>query len=376
MTEDQKYQGALYKEKPKKNQPQSHSQNKPSQKDKPGKMLAHQSYVEDAVDDAHHVPWGNYEGQTEDEKSPVEPLPEAPTPPAAAEAHVNVFDYLVATGQTPNASNTNLAKDIQATAERDGKALGRNSLNAHDYLVMADNEPMYEYGSGPIPGDAFVTPGAKGDRKKSKDGDKKDKKRKRLHVDLPGDQEMTDAPPVLHSGLTGGLKSLMRPVFPPSPDYSGGDGGDVSPASPLKKTKHSKQSKSANGVSNSIFDMITGGSKKSKKSKKEKHSRRHRDREGKDTKLIEYRPSTKDGKSEEQGGQMVLFKPRAELFLGFVKPDSDRGCSVNKALKRYHRQRKASGASSSKGRDEKELWRSLRLRKNDRGEIVLFSIDD
>ena len=369
MTEDQKYQGALYKEKPKKNQNQNttHNQTQPASKDKPAKMLAHQSYVEDAREDTNSVPWGNYEGQTEDEKSPVEPLPEAPTPPAAAETHVNVFDYLVATGQTPNASSTNLPKDATSGTER-------YSLNAQDYLINDDIEPMYQYGSGPIPTDSFVTPGAK--NRKSKDGEKKDKKRKRLHVDPPGDQVMTDAPPVLHSGLTGGLKSMMRPVFPPSPEYSGGDAGDASPASPLKKTKHSKHSKSGHGVSNSIFDMITGGSKKSKKSKKDKRARRRREREEKETKMIEYRPSSKDGKTDEQEGQIILFKPRAELFLGFVKPESDRGCSVNKALKRYHRQRKASGASSSKGRDEKELWRSLRLRRNDRGEIVLFSLDD
>jgi hypothetical protein len=60
---------------------------------------------------------------------------------------------------------------------------------------------------------------------------------------------------------------------------------------------------------------------------------------------------------------MVLFKPRAEHFLSFVNkgPESERGCSVNKALKRYHRERSDSGASLSKLMEEKELWRSLRM---------------
>ena len=73
---------------------------------------------------------------------------------------------------------------------------------------------------------------------------------------------------------------------------------------------------------------------------------------------------------------MVIFKPRADLFLSFVNkgPDSERGCSMNKALKRFHRERSASGTSLGKPVEEKELWRSLRLRKNERGEIVLFCV--
>ncbi|KAF1815767.1 hypothetical protein P152DRAFT_196127 [Eremomyces bilateralis CBS 781.70] len=93
---------------------------------------------------------------------------------------------------------------------------------------------------------------------------------------------------------------------------------------------------------------------------------------------------------------------RQEMFLGFVTkgPGSERGCSVNKALKRWHRERyerwyqmgsngHGSGHGSghgeegngvgregrtllSKGDEEKELWRGLRLRKNERGEVVVF----
>jgi cell growth-regulating nucleolar protein len=47
---------------------------------------------------------------------------------------------------------------------------------------------------------------------------------------------------------------------------------------------------------------------------------------------------------------------------------------MNKALKRYHRERTASGDGLGKLTEEKELWRSLRLRKNERGEIVLFCV--
>jgi cell growth-regulating nucleolar protein len=57
--------------------------------------------------------------------------------------------------------------------------------------------------------------------------------------------------------------------------------------------------------------------------------------------------------------------------MSFVEKsvETERGCSVHKALRRYHRER---GDKTSKGQEEKELWRDLRLRVNDRGEVVLF----
>lgn len=242
---------------------------------------------------------------------------------------------------------------------------------------MEDDEALVEYESAP----ALVTPAPKHERRKSKESDsKKDKKRKRLHVEVPGDEVMTDAPPVLHSGLTGGLNRMMRPVFPPSPDYSGGDVPEVSPASPLKKSKskHSKHSKH-HSQGHSIFSLISGSTKtKTKtKAKKRKTSKKHSSsKDEKSPKLIEYRPQSKDGKTEAGDGQVILFKPRADVFLSFVNkgPESDRGCSMNKVLKRFHRERQASSDHGVKSLEEKELWRSLRVRQNDRGEIVLFTV--
>jgi cell growth-regulating nucleolar protein len=82
------------------------------------------------------------------------------------------------------------------------------------------------------------------------------------------------------------------------------------------------------------------------------------------------------------GAEMVVFgeeqrlKLRAESFLSYVTkgPDSEKGCSVNKALKRWHRDGAGTGAEheGTKEEEQKELWRGLRLRKNDRGEIVVF----
>jgi len=80
---------------------------------------------------------------------------------------------------------------------------------------------------------------------------------------------------------------------------------------------------------------------------------------------------------------------RASLFLSLITkgPESERGCSINKVLKRYHRERdiRAEGehregrdGRDSEGRDggggpSKELWKGLRLRRNSRGEVVLFT---
>ena len=75
----------------------------------------------------------------------------------------------------------------------------------------------------------------------------------------------------------------------------------------------------------------------------------------------------------------------ASMFMSLVNkgPDSSRGCSINKVLKRFHRQRFGDGGEAgedimvrvSKERrdiEEDSLWRAVRLRRNDAGEIVLF----
>lgn len=88
--------------------------------------------------------------------------------------------------------------------------------------------------------------------------------------------------------------------------------------------------------------------------------------------------ATRDGTSGDR--DMVIFGEekrmalRAESFLSFVTkgPDSERGCSMNKALKRWHRDGEGRFASGSKEEEQKELWKGLRLRRNERGEVVVF----
>lgn len=386
MSEAQKYQGALYREKKAKPAPGATNPAAPN-------AMVHAAYVEDVAED--YDSWRDYEQRSDDDSHSVNPPPEAPTPPSAVEP-VNVFDFLVA-NPTPTASNVSLpaTAPIQHSEET---ALVRFDPEANNLSnALDDDSAMVQYGSGPVPTSQFETPSPKEARRRAKDGDKeakKDKKRKRLHIET--DHIMTDAPPVLHSGLTGGMNRLMaRPtVFPPSPDYSGGDVAET-PASPLKKTKSKHKSSRTESLGNSLMAMIAAGagakpkssssSKKRTKTKSSSSSSKKKKRSGtttkaleapKEQKLLEYKPGSKDGESHPTGGELVVYKPRAEHFLSFVNkgPESERGCSVNKALKRYHRERNASGVSLSKLMEEKELFRSLRMKKNDRGEIVLFCL--
>ncbi|RNJ56328.1 hypothetical protein D7B24_007383 [Verticillium nonalfalfae] len=372
MTEEQKYQGALYK--PKK---QKHNNNQNNQQ----VAMSQQPYVEDVPEFAGY----EYDGHSDDAKTPVD-LPEAPTPPPADEGPVNVFDFLDPSA-TPNASTLQLGPLGERHINEETQ-LVRYEAEASAYLdpsgAPADEDPEapYQYGTGPIPG-AFETPAPRGDRKKKDGSDtKKDKKRKRLHLDT--DQIMADAPPVLHSGLTGGLNRMMRPAFPPSPDYSGGDVAEA-PVSPLKKkkpSKHSKHGKRSEGsIGSNLMGLLSSSKTKTKKRKVSSSSTRKSSRRtdsDKATKLIEYRPRSsgddKEGANAE--GQMVVFRPRGDLLLSYVDkgPDSDRGYSMKKALRHFHRERDNSSDSLGKTIEEKELWRSLRMRKNDRGEIVLFGL--
>ncbi|TGJ87786.1 hypothetical protein E0Z10_g962 [Xylaria hypoxylon] len=359
--------------------------------------MAHRAYVEDVAEE--YEEYKDYEvHESEDEGgysyNAMPPAAPMPPPAVADDANVNVFDYML--DATPNASKVNFQSQQTPTEYGGGRQLIRFETDASNYVdesgYMVDDGAMGQYAT------AYETPAPKSHRTKTKDVErelKKDKKRKRLRIetspaalDPRTDEVMTDAPPVLHSGLTGGLNRMMRPSqFPPSPDYSGGDAGETSPASVIKKKKPTKSSKPRRTDSiGSNLKALVSGTSKSKVSKKRKHSSERTEKKRrthshsssrKDAKFIEYRAKSGDEQGNE-GGALVVYRPRSDLFLSFCNkgPESDRGCSVNKALKRYHRERSESGTSLSKVMEEKELWRSLRMRRNERGEIVLFSLED
>ncbi|EKG14602.1 Zinc finger C2H2 LYAR-type protein [Macrophomina phaseolina MS6] len=405
ISEAQKYQGKLYKEKKPKGQQQGNQSQQQSNNSQA--LVAHKASVEDAPDAENGA------------VAIVDAPPRAPTPPAA----VNVFDFLV-TDETPNASKVSLAPVDDSRMIEDGQEYSQNmpgAFNGADDRDFQDNG--YAYGSNPVkpsmerydtwtaePGkEEPYTPAPKHERSKDKDqstGKKSDKKRKRQTLDeldlsaVKAQQEqdatMTDAPPILHTGLTGGLnKMLTHPDYPPSPDYSG-DAGDNSPSSPIKRKKHSKAEKERGRERESTVRKVSDSTEQNRKSKREKDSERERrrprelvrirrrrtsssspDRErrkSKSMKAIEYHP---ESKTNGEGNALVLHnQSRADLFLSYINkgPDSERGLSLNKALKRYHRDRHERWDHGlSRQEEEKELWKSIRLKRNDRGEIVLFA---
>jgi cell growth-regulating nucleolar protein len=471
ITEDQKYQGNLYREKPKKGQQKKGGEQQASHSQA---LVPKNAYVEDAVDaDTGAV-------------AIVDAPPRAPSPPPASHSlgyeerlalpPVNVFDFLDTSG-TPNASRMDLIdvdeshmiEDSQPPAYEETLWTGDTDIMKFQVPGEEDGKPFadgFAYGTEPIRPtseryDSYYTtpaPKSKHSRTKSKDNgedtiSKTDRKRKRnspteLDMELVRAQQekdtvMADAPSMLHSGLTGGLNRLLaRPEFPPSPDYSG-DYVENSPLSPLKRAKQGtskallraqreweiQQEKDRKASMREELAREKEGQKEKdrgrerqrkerkvstalvkikpkkrrdddagreiKKRKETDGDRRRRQystspspaREQRTVKAIEYhRADSKSPGPEESGalivrasGELAPLKTgeeaRAELFMSFVNkgPESNRGMSVNKALKRYHRERyERWDGELPKADEEKELWKSLRLKKNDRGEIVLF----
>ncbi|KAK3485138.1 hypothetical protein B0T13DRAFT_492199 [Neurospora crassa] len=273
--------------------------------------MAQPAYVEEVAEDfdtwRQHDNNGNAAAQ-------------APTPPSATEAPVNVFDYMV--NPTPTTSRVSVAEEQPGQTES-------------NEMVRYESKTKREHRERCSP----LKPAPK---KKSKDGEKEPTQ----------EVQALEAPQINSLG-----NSLMAMIA----------------GSKLKKSKSSKTKESK--------DTKEGKEKKSSSaspsSKKHKHSHSKSLEVPKEQRMIEYTPGSKDGAvDKDKDNQVVIFQPRAERFLSFVNkgPESDKGVSLNKALKRYHRERSASGTSVSKLAEEKELWRSLRMRRNDRGEIVLFCV--
>ena len=270
----------------------------------------------------------------------------------------------------------------------------------------------YSYGKDPVPVKKegprieYITPGPKTRHNEGQDtlyyldGSQKkstDKKRKRVHVeelDLTAaqrpsqepDADMADAPPVvLHSGLTGGLNRLLsKSKFPPSPDYAN---GDPSPPSPVKRSKQTLRendqglSRGRNGVLVRVRKHRSSDESRPRKHRRSHHSpEHHKHRERPKHKAIEDHPKRmaiehhSQSQADNSQQQLVVLKSRAELFMSFVTkgPESEQGYSVHKALKRYHRERGEQGLGLEKVDEERELFRNLRLKRNARGEVIVF----
>jgi cell growth-regulating nucleolar protein len=465
ISEDQKYQGKLYKEKKPKGQ---HQKRDSAYHEESQALTPHKAYVEDAAEADNAI-------------AVVDAPPRAPTPPPApyslgyheqaAIDDVNVFDFLEAS-ETPNHARAPLPVDESRMLEDSQppayvEAYTPAVSDVMKFQLAEDEDTFaqtgFHYGDEPVrPSreryDSYATPApkAKHSRTKSRDTDvetttkKTDRKRKRnspaeLDMSLVRAQEqrdtvMADAPAMLHSGLTGGLNRLLaRPAeFPPSPE----DSGDYanSPLSPIKRAKQGNTKALLRAQKD--FEIQQQKARKAeikerkereekekeKKEKKAKDRGRERDRierqgstalvkirpkkrrdestkeirrirrrqysssvspaprDRKAVKAIEYRADSRSASPD--GNAQLIVRPnaelvpagtgtdaRADLFMSFITkgPESERGMSMNKALKRYHRERQDSrDRSPSKGEEEKELWKNIRLKRNDRGEVVLF----
>lgn len=333
------------------------------------------------------------------------------------------------TGDTPNASKISLAEPAESmkTVVEHTQA----TKHGHTKDRAPDHESYekrgYMYGEGPVPLKKgkpeieYYTPAPKHFQNGSReslyvmdDSQKKstDKKRKRLHVEeldltearRPSQERdliMSDAPPaVLHSGLTGGLNRLLsKSNYPPSPDYSNGDPSPPTPAKRSRKTititnettkekdrtrKEKDRGRKASSQTGQLVRIRKRRSSDESRPHKQHRSHHSPDRPSQHDrpkhKAIEDRPKRKaieyhthsDKKDSQK--QLMVIKSRADLFLSFVTkgPESEQGYSVHKALKRYHRERDEQGVGLEKESEEKELFKGLRLKKNDRGEVVLF----
>ncbi|KXG47250.1 Zinc finger, C2H2, LYAR-type [Penicillium griseofulvum] len=467
MSEAQKYQGALYKEKPQKNKKGQNNQKQNANQTPNGRHQ--QARVEDA------------------------PPPPAPTPPPAGEVKaiapapanndkaVNVFDYLVA-DETPNASKVAIAAPKeQMMMNPNAKSLfepsqsltrvetNPNTDDEGKNYDVAYEENGFSYGAGQIPHSdsppnasttEFVTPAPKKkkERREKAPGTVSEKKRKRgqaevLSTPREDDTNMMDAPssiinnagtPMLnHSGLTGGLSRMMRSASPDgddSPETSRRAYQDTS--SPIKRSRRNGKEANGNGDpglgismknrAGRLVSSMFGGSAVSstngshtehgskavarrgssssgdghlevRKSKKSHRSRDDHDESRKSKRKSSNptdgdRPSRRLKQIDERHGsvdsshghQVTVYKQsrppartdedlQRELayhFLSMIPNESERGFSVNKALKRFHRDlsNEYDGHDDVQRRadDEKDLFRALRLRRNDRGEIVVF----
>lgn len=339
--------------------------------------------------------------------------PRAPSPPPSAPP-VNVFDFLV-NDETPNASRVSLsAPSEQMQMVAHAPPIFKSSTNSphdterepeweeeeEDEEELEEQEHVdYEYSTKPVPTkerEMFRTPAQKIVTYEAEGKSlSTDKKRKRQVEDLDLtqarrssqelDEEMPDVGeqgrPLLHTGLTGGLNRLMNTSkFPPSPEYSAGSGPEPSPLSPAKRKRAAlggatveRRGRAANGQ----LVKVRKVRRSSDESRPRKHHRSHTHREQEDPersrrpmKTIEYHRTTSPNASD--ANQLIVYQHRAEMFLSFVTkgPESESGYSLNKALKRYHRERGEHGLG--KQEEEKELFKSLRLKRNERGEVVLM----
>lgn len=386
----------MYREKPSKQAKKSVKISEPTSK------TPRKAYIEDAPDE-----------DTDNIVAIVNAPPPAPTPPSAVppaqNQPINVFDFLVSS-DTPNASKTSLEITKESVKMVEQSSIFSSKGNRNAGLGIDDEayeKHGFTYGTEPVPISKtrpkveYFTPAPKSGHMQNhstdslfnmEDSERRstDKKRKRAHAEeleptiirrpTHGiDHIMADEPPaILHSGLTGGLGRLLtKSKFEPRDELSN---GDRDPPSPVTRTikpavKDKDRGRKAGSVLVKARKRRSSDESRPRKQRRSHHeSDRHSQHSHHDRpkrKAIEYHSQPQADDSQQQ---LILYKTRAELFTSFVTkgPDSEQGYSLHKALKRYHRERGEEGLGLDKVDEERELFKALRLKRNDRGEIVVF----
>ncbi|RKF60880.1 putative zinc finger c2h2 lyar-type protein [Erysiphe neolycopersici] len=179
---------------------------------------------------------------------------------------------------------------------------------------------------------------------------------------------------VLHSQLTGDLTRMMRhpSTFPSGPLIS------PTSSSPPTKTKGTKKRKETFSIGSGVKAFITAKPLPAKlparsSSKSSTKPEAH---------LLEEHPKMKrrsitEATSDKDDESLVVYKPRSkqgQILYGLIEKglESPRGVSMGKALKKLNRERELLGLGTGKATNEKELLKDLRVRRNERGELVLF----
>ncbi|KAL5614721.1 hypothetical protein BROUX41_004816 [Berkeleyomyces rouxiae] len=390
MSEAQKYQGSLYKNNNKK-------QRLNNSKDIATPSRATPQSVDMAAVQIPPVPehLRQYQAVESSYYTPVAPVPRSVSV-TEEKKEVNVFDYFV--GQaTPTASTVSRDNELVRFRNVDDDDNDTVLPEPADIVLPDATEAGPRLPPVPeAPVMSYETPAPKPHKssKHREPGSKTDKKRKRPHVDSI-DTSIANTPG-LHTGLSVNMKHLMRSNLPPSPELSGGDTSGNSPSSPLKKSKqhpgifdtlmgtikpkHKSKEASESPKSSKTHSPKTKTKSKSKAKEPTKKTTSHRHHQKTAAKLLEYNKEhdKKSDKNVANEGQIVLFNNScARTFLGILEQtDNDHGYSMNKALKRYHREISKDKGKPQKALEDKELFKSLRLRRNDRGEIVLFVPDE
>ena len=362
---------------------------------------------------------------------PPHPSNEEPAPKSAKPSKSAKMDYTPSVVGSEISSKQNQHGHSKYDSDYDSK--GFSYGNDPVPTTSKRERPKVEYFT-PAPKDLakdleqhFVEE-AKREQSKPKSTEKK--RKRRSHIDevdfarrpsreASEDAIMSDAPaapaetPSFHTGLTGGLNRLLsKDEYFDGPDMDRyKDTPAPSRARPtqtyvVKDPSRGRSEPKETGLASSTAMIKHPKRRSSDESRPRKHhrsqrsthyhndekpgsiittstaGRKHKSRRqslsrqrSTSIKAIEYHGDDHkdDDAAEPNEQQLVLYKTRAEFFMSFVTkgPESVQGCSMNKALKRYHRERgeKSRGAKED---EEKELWKGLRLKKNERGEVVVF----